>query len=269
MIVIGEKLNASNRAVGEAIANRDTDFITLVAGTQAESGADYIDLNTGTGQYDYEREKETMSWLVDTVQAVTDKPLAIDSERPEIIEAILRKYPGSKMMINSITAEPGKLDTLGSLAAEQGAPLIALAMGEQGIPDNVEERLEACDTIAGHLTRLGVQMEQIYFDPLVLPISVDSRQGMVTLNTIAGIKARYPEAKTVVGLSNVSFGLPNRKLINRSFLVMAAYAGLDAAILDPSDARIMSLVKVADMLTGRDNSCRTYVRAHRRGVIAA
>jgi 5-methyltetrahydrofolate--homocysteine methyltransferase len=140
-------------------------------------------------------------------------------------------------------------------------------MGSDGVPSNVGKRLDACETIVTHLTRMGVKMEQIFFDPLVIPVSVDSNQGLVTLKTIEEIKSRYPDARTVVGLSNISYGLPNRKLVNRSFLLMATHAGLDAAILDPLDTKIMSLVKVADMLTGKDALCRTYIRAHRKGTI--
>jgi len=109
--------------------------------------------------------------------------------------------------------------------------------------------------------------EQIYFDPLVLPIGVDSSQGLVTLKTIEQIKARYPAAKTIMGLSNISFGLPSRKLVNRAFLLMAAYAGLDAAILDPRDDKTMSLVRVGDMLTGKDAFCKGYIKAYRQGKI--
>ncbi|MBA7715590.1 5-methyltetrahydrofolate:corrinoid/iron-sulfur protein co-methyltransferase [subsurface metagenome] len=266
MIVIGERINASNKTVGEAIAKRDSAFIARLATAQTESGADFIDVNAG-GQQEHTQGKASMKWLVDTVQAVTDKPLAIDSDRPEIIEAALQTYRGEEMFINSVTAEPAKLATIGPLAAEHQAWLVALAMGTDGIPDNVEQRLEACEKIATHLTQMGVKMEQIFFDPLVLPIAVDSSQGLVTLKTIEEIKSRYPDARTVVGLSNISYGLPNRKLVNRAFLLMAVHAGLDAAILDPLDIKMMSMVKVADMLTGKDVSCRTYIRAHRRGII--
>lgn len=267
MIVIGEKLNASNRSVGDAIAQRDGDFIANLTVAQATSGADFIDVNTGAGRNGYEHEMADMEWLVDVVQAVTDKPLAIDSDRPKVIETALRKYRGDSLIINSVTAEPAKLAAIGPLAAEGKAWLVALAMGTDGIPDNVEERLNACETIATHLTRLGVEIEQILFDPLVLPIAVDSSQGLVTLKTIEQIKSRYPDARTIMGLSNVSYGLPNRKLVNRAFLLMAAQAGLDAAILDPLDAKIMSLVKVADMLAGNDTLCKQYIRAHRKGII--
>jgi len=267
MIVIGEKINASNKSVGEAIKKRDGDFIANLAKAQAEAGADFIDVNTGTAHLQYEPEKASMEWLVATVQAATHKPLAVDSDNPAIIEAALREYGDGEVVINSVTAEAPKLDAIGPLAAERNAWLVALAMGTDGIPNNVEQRLDACEKIVTHLTRLGVSVGQILFDPLVLPISVDSRQGLVTLNTIEQIKSRFPDARTVVGLSNISYGMPARKLVNRSFLLMAAYAGLDAAILDPLDARTMSIARVADVLTGKDTSCRNFIRAYRKGII--
>ena len=140
-------------------------------------------------------------------------------------------------------------------------------MGTEGIPRSVEERLAACRLIMTHLSRFGIKEEQLYFDSLVLPISVDSRQALVTLKTIEHIRTHIPQAKTIIGLSNISYGLPNRKLINRAFLSMAAYAGLDAVILDPLDAKAMSLIKAADILTEKDPQCRRYIRAHRNGIL--
>ncbi|MFC2035490.1 dihydropteroate synthase [Chloroflexota bacterium] len=269
MLIIGERINGSNRSVAEAIARRDEEYVANLARSQAAVGADFIDINAGTAVHSGEEGgTAVMEWLVEVVQAATDKPLAIDSDTPDIIEAALRKYRGERLVINSVTAEPARLGSIGRLAAERQAWLVALAMGEHGIPYTVEERLSACELIIKHLDKLGVLAEQVLFDPLVLPIAVGSSQGLVTLKTIEEIKARYPAARTVMGLSNISYGLPNRKLINRAFLLMAAQAGLDAVILDPLDTKIMSQVKVADMLTGKDHSCRGYLRANRQGTIA-
>ena len=267
MIIIGENINASNRAVAEAIARRDGEFLANLARTQAVAGADFIDVNVGSGYGSRQDETAAMEWLVEVIQSVTDKPLSIDSDSPDIIEAALRKYQGEKLIVNSITAEPERLSSIDSIAAKRQVWVVSLAMGEAGIPNSVEQRLAACDLIMAHLTGLGMKAEQILFDPLVLPLAVDPSQGLVTLKTIEGIKARYPDAKTVMGLSNVSYGLPKRKLINRAFLLMAAYAGLDAVIIDPLDAKAMSLIKIADMLVGKDLSCRKYLRAHRQGTI--
>lgn len=267
MLIIGERINASNRPVAEAIAGRDTEFIVNLSRAQAEAGADFIDVNAGSVYSSRQEAITAVEWLVAVVHSATDKPLAIDSDDPGIIEAALGKYRGERLIINSVTAEPARLDSVGAMAAERRAWLVALAMGESGIPESVEERLAACEVIMTHLTRLGMQPEQVLFDPLVLPISVASNQGMVTLRTLAEIKARYPAARTVMGLSNISFGLPQRPAINRAFLAMAAYAGLDAVIVDPLDNKIMSLIKVADMLVGEDPFCRGYIRAHRQGTI--
>jgi len=267
MLIIGENINASNQAVAAAIAGRDREFVERLARAQAEAGADFIDVNAGAGKGALEEQTASIEWLIDVIQATTDKPLAIDSDSPAIIVAALRKYRGERMIINSVTAEPERLASVGPLAAERQAWLVALAMGTEGIPDNVEQRLAACDVVMEYLSGLGMTADQVFFDPLVLPIAVDSSQGLVTLRTIEQIKSRYPGARTVVGLSNISYGLPNRKLVNRAFLLMAAYAGLDAAILDPLDAKAMSLAKVGDMLTGKDTFCKGYIRAYRQGVI--
>ena len=267
MLVIGENINASNKSVGQAISGKDWEFLGRLAETQAAAGADFIDVNAGAGQDARENAQEIMGWLVDVVQGATDKPLAIDSDVPEVVEAALGRYRGERVMINSVNAEPGKLEAVGRMAAERQALLVALVMGEGGIPGTVEERLAAAELIMTHLARLGVREDQVFFDPLVLPISVDSTQAVVTLKTIESIKSRYPSARTVMGLSNISYGLPQRGMVNRAFLLMAASAGLDAAILNPLDAKMMSFVRVADMLTGKDPSCRGFIRAHRKGVL--
>lgn len=267
MLIIGEKINASNKSVGQAIDNKDREFLTSLARDQAAAGADFIDVNAGVGQGAWEHPEAAMEWLVELVQSATDKPLAIDSDVPGVIEAALRKYSGDDVLINSVSAEPEKLEAVGPLAVEHQASLVALAMGRGRIPDNVEERLAACDEVMTYLARLGLREDQVFFDPLVLPIAVDSTQGLVTLKTIEQVKSRYPTAKTVMGLSNISYGLPQRGMVNRAFLLMAASAGLDAVILDPLDTKIMSFVRVADMLTGKDPSCKRYIRAHRRGML--
>lgn len=267
MLVVGEKINASNRSVAEAITRQDSEFVANLAKAQADAGAHYIDVNAGVGKGSGHNEKDAIVWLVEVIQAVTEKPLAIDSESPEVIEAALSRYHGAELMINSVTAEKSRLESIGSLAAGRKAKLVALAMGEEGIPNTAEKRLDACEIIMTRLTQLGMEPEQVFFDPLVLPVSVDANQGLVTLETLELIKSRYPTAKTIMGLSNISYGLPERKLINRNFLLLSTYAGLDAAILDPLDARMMSLIRVADLLTGKDPYCRGYLRSHRRGMI--
>jgi len=267
MLVIGENLNASNKTVAAAIAERNKDFVRNLVKAQDDAGADYIDVNAGAAQTDRKKAIADMEWLLDVVQESTDKPLALDSDDTEVLKAAVRRYRREDVIINSVTAEKERLEAVAPLAAERKAWLVALAMGKGGIPKKVEERLSACDTIVTYLTGLGMKPEQILFDPLVLPVAVDTAQGVVTLRTLEGIKSRYAGVRTVMGLSNISFGLPVRKLVNRSFLLMAAYAGLDTVILNPLDAKIMSAAKAADLLIGKDPFCRKYTTAHRKGVL--
>lgn len=267
MLVIGENINASNKKVGEAIANKDHDFIADLARKQAKAGADYIDINAGSAQGSWRGPEAAMEWLVDVVASVTDRPLAIDSDVPSVVGAGLRRYHGDKVMINSVNAEPARLQSIGSLAAEHKSLVVALAMGEGTIPKRVDERLDACKSIMSALKKMGISEGQVLFDPLVLPVSVDTSQAIVTLRTIEGIKACFPSARTVIGLSNISYGLPNRDMVNRAFLLMAVATGLDAAILNPLDAKMMSFVTIADLLVGNDAACRGYIRAHRRGML--
>ncbi len=269
MIVIGEKINASNKSVGQAIADKDAAFIQKLASDQDAAGADYIDVNAGAGGGSWESPEAAIGWLVEVVQSVTDKPLTLDSDTGSVIEAALKKYSGDTVMINSVNADAERLDSIGRLAAERGASIVALAMGEGAIPDNVEDRMAACEQIMTHLNRLGVKEEQVFFDPLVLPISVDTGQALVTLRTLQRIMERYPAAHTTMGLSNISYGLPNRGVINRAFLLMSVAAGLDSAILDPLDDRMMTVVRAGDLLSGKDSGCKAYIRAHRKGLLVA
>jgi cobalamin-dependent methionine synthase I len=267
MLVIGENINASNNQVAEAIAKRDEEFLVNLAKSQTLAGADFIDVNTGSGHGSLQQATSDIKWLVGIIQAAIEQPLSIDSDSTDVIEAAIKEYHGETLIINSVTAEPARLESIGPLVAERQAWVIALAMGTDGIPACVEERLNACERIMSYLTGLGIKAEQVLFDPLVLPIAVDTSQGLVTLKTIEQIKSRYPDSRVVMGLSNISYGLPKRKLVNRAFLLMAACAGLDSVIVDPLDNKAMSLIKIADMLIGKDSSCRAYLRAHRKGNI--
>ena len=267
MLIIGEKINASNNHVADAISRRDEEFLVNLAKSQTLAGADFIDVNAGSGHGSLQAATSDIKWLVGIIQAAIEQPLSIDSDSPDVIEAALKEYNGERLIINSITAEPARLESIGPLVAERQAWVIALAMGTSGIPACVEERLNACERIMSYLIGLGIKADQVLFDPLVLPIAVDTSQGFVTLKTIEQIKSRYPDSRVVMGLSNISYGLPKRKLVNRAFLLMAACAGVDAVIVDPLDSKAMSLIKIADMLAGKDSSCRAYLRAHRKGNI--
>jgi 5-methyltetrahydrofolate--homocysteine methyltransferase len=169
-------------------------------------------------------------------------------------------------MVNSVNAEEARLEAIGPLVAKYQVDVTALAMDDSGIPPLVEKRIEACDRIMEGLSCYGIPTEKIYFDPLVLPIAVDTSQGRVTLKTLEQIKARYPKAKTTVGLSNISYGLPQRPIINEAFLLMLMYAGLDSVIVNPLHSSTIGSIRLGEMLLGKDAHCKEYLKAYRRGL---
>jgi 5-methyltetrahydrofolate corrinoid/iron sulfur protein methyltransferase len=260
MIIVAEKINATLKEPRRIIQERDENALLELARNQAQAGAGYLDVNVGTGSGDAASEAEAMRWAVETIQAKVDTPLCIDSADPDILKAGLEARDGRPAMINSSKAEDKSLATIAPLAAEFKAPLVGLAMDEKGIPKTVDERLAAGRKLVEACRDLGMPDQDIFLDPLVLPVSTDIKQGMVTLDTLAAFKENFPEVKSVMGLSNISFGLPGRAGINAAFLHMAIYAGLDSAIGNPMDQKFMTAVREAEVLAGKDRHCRRYTR---------
>jgi cobalamin-dependent methionine synthase I len=263
MIFIGENINATRPSIRAMIQNRDEGAISGLAKRQADAGISFIDVNVGTGVGSQQEEVRSMEWAVEAVQSKVDIPLSIDSSDPAVLEAGLRKGNGIPSMINSTKAERESLEEIVPLASAYQCPLVALAMDESGVPKTVQDRLHACEKIAEACARWGVPMERVFFDPLVMPIGTDINQGLVALRTLSEIKKEFPGANTVMGISNISYGLPARHRLNAAFLHMAIYAGLDAAIVDPLEHDIMGEVRTAEVLVGKDRHCRRYTRALR------
>ena len=263
MIVIGEKINATRKAVKPMILERQSDRLIELAQQQADAGATYIDINVGTGTGTQQDEIDAMQWAVNQVTSAIEKAICIDSADPEVIAAGLSALDGHSAMINSIKAEDTYLSEVLPLAAKYNVPVIALAMDHQGIPKDTEGRLAACRMIAESAFKYDVPPQNLYFDPLVIPIATDGNQAMVTLNTLATVKAELPKTKSVMGLSNVSYGLPARAGLNAAFLHMALYAGLDAVIMDPLNETMKQAVLTGEALVGRDRHFRRYTRALR------
>ncbi len=264
MIIIGEKINATLNAVKTIILNRDTKSLLDLTQKQAAAGADYIDVNVGTGVGSREDEIQSIIWAVESIQGQITTPLCIDSADPKVIATGLEILNGKPSMINSAKAEKHNLETVVPLVAEHDSFLVALAMDEDGIANTVDGRLRSCEKILDACETYGVAIENVFIDPLVMPISTDINSGLVTLETISAIKKSFPGAKTVTGLSNVSYGLPRRSRLNIAFLHMCIFAGLDAAIVDPLDEELMAAVKTGEVLAGRDRHCRRYMRAFRK-----
>jgi 5-methyltetrahydrofolate corrinoid/iron sulfur protein methyltransferase len=262
MIIIGELINASRKAVKAAIEAQDAAAIQQVAIDQAEAGADYIDVNAGIF---VGKEPEYLTWLVQTVQQVTDKPCAIDSPDPVAIEAALAAHRGTPM-INSISLEKDRYDKLMPIIAGTPMKVIALCMSDAGMPQTVDDRLKIADELVNGLIKNHIPVENIFVDPLVQPVSVDKTFGVGFINAIEKIVAAFPGIHTACGLSNISYGLPARKFMNQTFMTMAIAKGLDGALINPLDKRMMANIIVAEALAGRDNFCMNYLKAFRAGL---
>ncbi|GBC62254.1 methyltetrahydrofolate cobalamin methyltransfera se [Desulfonema ishimotonii] len=261
MIIIGELINASRKAIGAAIEAQDADAIKKVATDQAEAGANYIDVNAGIF---VGKEPEYLKWLTETVQEVTDVPCAIDSPDPRAIEAALEVHKGTPM-INSISLEKDRYDNLMPVVAGTDYKVIALCMSDDGMPETVEDRLKIADELVNGLVKNNVKVENIFVDPLVQPMSVNNQFGVEFVNSVEAIMTRFPGIHTACGLSNISYGLPSRKFMNQTFMVMAISKGLDGAIMNPLDKKMIANIIAAEALAGKDNFCMNYLKAFRAG----
>ncbi len=264
MIVIAEKINATRNEIRAIIEERRSEELVALARSQAAAGATYIDVNVGTGRGSADDEIEAMKWAVSAIRKALDQPICVDSADPAVLAAGLSALDGAQAMINSTKADETSLAAILPLAAEHRAPVVALAMDDKGIPETVDGRLSACRVIAEKARTLDIPEEHLFFDPLVLPISADDRQGKITLDTLAAVKEAFPGARTTMGLSNVSYGLPGRTALNAAFLQMAVYVGLDAVIMDPLEAVMMDGLRAAEALVGKDRHFRRYTRAFRK-----
>jgi 5-methyltetrahydrofolate corrinoid/iron sulfur protein methyltransferase len=261
MFIIGELINGMYQNIAKAIKEKDKTVIKKCALEQIKCGADALDVNCGpaSGQ-----PLSDIQWLVQVIQEVSDKPLALDSSKPRVIEAGL-KVAKNKVIINSTTADADKLDILVPMAKEYNAKLIGLTISSKGIPQNKDQRLELAAMIVATCQDKGFPIEELYIDPIVLPLNVAQAQMKDILESIHEFKIiSEPPPKTIVGLSNVSQGVSVRSLVNRTFLVMALSFGLDAAILDPLDKDLMDVAITTELILNKHIYCDSYLEAYRR-----
>lgn len=261
MFIIGELINGMYKNIGEAIKNKDKSAIQKCALEQIQAGADALDVNCGPASGD---PVSDIQWLVETIQEITDTPVALDSSKPKVIESGL-KVIKNKAIINSTTSDQAKLEILVPLAKEYNAKLIGLTISAGGIPQNKDQRLELAATIVAYCSEQGFPIENLYLDPIILPVNVAQAQMRDILESIGEFKIiSQPPPKTIVGLSNVSQGSCARSLINRTFLTMAVAFGLDAAILDPKDSDLMDSLITAELILNKQIYCDSYLEAYRK-----
>lgn len=261
MFIIGELINGMYSNVGVAIKEHNKKEIQNCALAQIECGADALDVNCGPAS---RRPLVDMPWLVEAIQEITDKPLCLDSSKPMVIEAGL-KVARNKTIINSATADEDKLEALLPLANKYKSQLIGITISAKGIPQNKDQRLELAAIIVSSCQKAGFSIEDLYLDPIVLPVNVAQSQMKDILESIAEFKLiSDPGPKTILGLSNVSQGTHLRSLINRTFLTMAVAYGLDSAILDPKDKELIDALITAELILNKNIYCDSYLEAYRK-----
>jgi len=266
LLIVGELINSSRKAVREAIEKKDAKFIQDLALKQIEAGATYVDINCGTQIYE---EEATMQWLVNSVLEVSDAPLCIDSPSEKALAAGLEAAVANKQqpMINSITGEKERYAAVLELVKQYDAKVVGLLMDDTGMPETYEDRVRITDKLVQDLQKDGVALKNVFLDPLVKPVSTGDQAGMEVLATIRYIHEKYADINTVCGLSNISFGLPNRKLLNQVFMIQTMTMGMNGYILDPLDRKMMGLVHTSMALLGKDQYCTGYLKAYRKGLL--
>lgn len=261
MFIIGELINGMYANIGKAIKTKDKGIIQKCALDQLKSGADALDINCGPAS---KQPIEDIQWLVEAVQEVTDAPISLDSSKPQVIESGLKAIK-NKVIINSVTADEDKLNILVPMAKAHNARLIGLTISSKGIPQNKEQRLELAAGIVANCMDKGFPVEDLFLDPIVLPVNVAQPQMKDILESIHEFKIiSDPAPKTIVGLSNVSQGTKARNLVNRIFLTMAVAYGLDAAILDPLDNDLMDSQITAELILNKHIYCDSFLSAYRK-----
>ena len=253
--IIGERINPTGKKrFRQALKEEDMDYILGMAIQQVEAGADILDVNVGAPGID---EKAMMVKVIKALQSVVDVPLQIDSTKPEVLEAALRIYNG-KPLVNSVNGEKAVMDKILPLVAKYGAAVVGLTLDENGIPKDADGRIAIAEKIVDNARALGIKKENIAIDCLVLTVSAEQKAAMETLKAVRRVREDLG-LKNVLGVSNISFGLPNRSSINTTFLTMALSAGLDLPIMNPNLPQMMWTVKAFKVLAGHDENSLGFI----------
>jgi 5-methyltetrahydrofolate--homocysteine methyltransferase len=269
MLIVGERINTSRtikgvRVIEAAVVARDAAAVADLARQQFEAGATYIDINCGTLTAG---EPEALAWLTRVVQEAVAAPISFDSPNAAALDLALGVYnpANGQPLVNSITAETERWAQVLPFVLKYKAKVIALAMDDTGIQADPDTRFAVAHKLVGDLVAAGVPVDDIYVDPLTFPIGTGDEVAVAMFDIITRIMAAYPGVHTIAGLSNVSHGMPARKLLNQAMTVLAMGAGLDAGIIDPNDRQLMGLIAASEALLGRDEYCMNYITLARQG----
>jgi len=269
MIIIAEKLNGSIPSCAKAIAARDEAYIKEMASKQAEAGADFLDVHAAVN----DGELEVLKWMIDIVQSVTDCPIAVDSPDVQVILDAMQfcKRPG---MFNSVSLEGGKIDIAFPILAKPENSkwaIMVLLNGETTIPKTAAERIDVFNKIMEKVKHYGIEESRIHIDPLVeMLCTTDDGEGIsMVLEVMNHIKTSHPKVHISGAISNISFNLPVRRLVNQAFAAIAISAGMDSAVMDPLSHDLRGVIYAAEAMAGLDDFCAEYTSAYREGIFGA
>lgn len=260
--IIAERINMTRKSVREKVWERDEGYIAKQAVRQAEAGATHIDVNAGG---DPSKEVEDMKWLTQVVQSATELPLAFDSSNPDALRVGLDICNRPGTVINSITGEQERVDGVLPLVKEYETGVVCLTMDDTGMPEGFEDRMKVTRDLAEMLKSNGVGLDRAYVDHLVRPASTNPGQARCILDAVAATREEFPDIHFCMGLSNISYGLPQRNNLNRAFFAMLVAAGADGAIIDPCEEGMMNTLISSRAALGLDDFCMEYIQAHRAG----
>jgi len=260
MIIIGEKINGAIPSVAKAIAEQNADWIRDLAKRQSDAGADYIDVCSSV----MDKDVETLKWLIDLVQEVCDTPICIDSPSARSIADAIAfcSKPG---IINSVSLEGDKIDTVFPVIADSKWECIALLSGKNRITEDVSERIDIFEQIMEKAKEYGIAPSRMHIDPLVFSVGTNPESFLGYSKVAQYVKKAYPDIHITSGLSNISYGIPSRKTMNQAFLILAMQAGMDCAIIDPTNRDMIGSVFAAEALLGIDEYCIEYIGGYNEG----
>ena len=258
-VVIGERINPTGRTqLTSEMESGNFDRVELDALAQIAAGAKVLDVNTGVPMAD---EPALMAKVIELVQSMTSVPISIDSSMPDALEAGLAAYQG-KALVNSVTGEDERLDTVLPIVAKHGAAVVAICHDDTGISNDPDKRIEAAKKIIERAADYGIPVVDVVLDPVVMPIGAAGESGRAVFEVIRRAHQEL-RVNTVCGASNVSFGLPDRRQLNAVFLSMMVGYGLTAAIVNPLHDEVMAAVSGAEVLTGQDRMCKRWIKRSR------
>jgi len=258
-VIIGERLNSSSARVKDLFNRRDTDAVRELAKRQLDAGAKYIDVNASMLM---DEEIPTIRWVADIVLNELGGKISVDSADQKVLITLAEEFR-ERAVLNSVACDEDILREVFETAGKTGSKVIVMLKDRESLPTTVSKRMELCERLERVLNEVGFDAENILVDPIITPVATSKSGANVFVESLLEISKSFPQYRTVCGVSNVSFGLPDRKVVNRAFIAVAIWAGLDAAICDPTDGALVDTIFSAMALSGRDKNCIAYLKRYR------